>query len=149
MHTSFQSKTLGGCLLPGLKPMVNYPIQCGDLLKLIYFRVLGPIVSFRVPNRQFIVLNSFKSATELLDRRASTYSDRPKIWMYTELAKRYLSVFNIYFDHPHFKVYRTMLKASLGPRAIQSYRTLQTEECRVLLNGLHKDPEQFTAHIRR
>ncbi|KAG2140996.1 cytochrome P450 [Suillus clintonianus] len=109
----------------------------------------GPIFSFRVPNRQFIVLNSLKSATELLDSRATTYSDRPKIWMFTELAKRSLPPFNISFNHPYFKMYRTIFKSSLSPRTIQSYQSLQTEQSRVLLDDLHKNPEQFADHIRR
>ncbi|KAJ8590794.1 cytochrome P450 [Rhizopogon salebrosus TDB-379] len=108
----------------------------------------GPVFSFRVPNRQFILLNTLKAATELLDQRASTYSDRPRIWM-LELAQRYLNPFSIYFNHPHFKVYRTMFKASLSPRTIRDYRLLQTEESRVLLDGLHKTPQHFVAHIRR
>ncbi|KAG0699536.1 cytochrome P450 [Suillus ampliporus] len=109
----------------------------------------GPILSFRVPGRQFIVLNSLKSATELLDSRATTYSDRPRKWMHTELAKRRLTPFNIPFNHPNFKTYRTMFKASLSPRAIQNYQSLQIQESRVLLDGLQKDPDQFAAHIRR
>ncbi|KAG1742796.1 cytochrome P450 [Suillus paluster] len=109
----------------------------------------GPILSFRVPGQQFIVLSSLKTATELLDSRATTYSDRPKLWMQTELAMRKLSAFSISFNHPYFKTYRKMFKASLSPRNIQSYQSLQIEESRVLLDGLHKDPEQFFAHIRR
>ncbi|KAG1742799.1 cytochrome P450 [Suillus paluster] len=109
----------------------------------------GPILSFRVPGQQFIVLSSLKTATELLDSRATTYSDRPRLWMYTELAKRKLTAFNISFNHPYFKTYRRMFKASLSPRNIQSYQSLQIEESRVLLDGLHKDPEQFIAHIKR
>ncbi|KIK35267.1 hypothetical protein CY34DRAFT_812300 [Suillus luteus UH-Slu-Lm8-n1] len=109
----------------------------------------GPIFSFHVPNRQFIVLNSLQSATELLDLRATTYSDRPRVWMYTELARRNLNPFNISFSHPYFKTYRTVLKSSLSPRTIQSYQSLQTEQSRVLLDGLHKHPEHFVNHIRR
>ena len=119
----------------------------GDLLT--YSLILGPVVSFRVPGRHIILLNSVKSATELLDQRASIYSDRPKVWMYTELAQRYLSPFNIYFNHPNFKVYRTVLKGSLSPRIIQNYRSLKTEESRVLVNALHENPDEFVAHIRR
>jgi cytochrome P450 len=153
MHTSFQSKNLGGRISRGLKLMVHSeshtPFHVLVYYLLTYSPILGPVFSFRVPNRQFIVLNSLKSATELLDRRSSAYSDRPKIWMTSELAKRSLSIFNIYSNHPYFKVYRTMLKSGLSPRTIQDYQILQTEECRVLLNGLYTNPEQFTAHIRR
>ncbi|KAG1747611.1 cytochrome P450 [Suillus lakei] len=108
----------------------------------------GPIFSFRAPNQQFIVLSSLKSATELLDSRANTYSDRPIMWMRI-LGGRNLNPFHISFGHPYFKTYRTILKASLNPRTIQSYRSLQTEQSRVLLDGLHKNPAQFADHIGR
>ncbi|KAG2743323.1 cytochrome P450 [Suillus brevipes Sb2] len=108
----------------------------------------GPIFSFRVPSRQFIVLSSLKSATDLLDSRATTYSDRPKLWM-VELAKQNLNVFNISFTHPYFKTYRTVLKNSLSSRTIQTYQSLQTEQSRVLIDSLHKDPNHFAGHITR
>ncbi|KAG1840272.1 cytochrome P450 [Suillus subalutaceus] len=110
--------------------------------------IYGPILSFRVPNRQFIVLSSLKVATELLDVRATTYSDRPKIWM-IELAKRNLNPFNVSFKHPYFKEYRTALKNGLSTRTILNYQSVQADECRVLLNGLHKNPDDFADHIRR
>ncbi|KAG1902565.1 cytochrome P450 [Suillus fuscotomentosus] len=108
----------------------------------------GPIFSFHVPNRQFIVLSSLQSATELLDSRATIYSDRPRVWMQTELAKRNLNPFNISCTHPYFKTYRTTLKASLSSRAIQSYQSLQTEQSHILLGILHKNPEHFIEQIR-
>ncbi|KAG2067299.1 cytochrome P450 [Suillus decipiens] len=126
--------------LPKKEPWVVYAA---------WAEIYGPIFSFRMPNRQFIVLNSLQSATELLDSRATTYSDRPKIWMYTELAKRNLVPFNISFTHPYFKTYRTALKASLSTRTIQNYESLQTEQSRVLLDGLNRNPEHFVDHIKR
>ncbi|KAG1813161.1 cytochrome P450 [Suillus subaureus] len=108
--------------------------------------IYGPIFSFRVPNRQFIVLSSLKAATELFDARATMYSDRPKVWM-LELAKRNLNPFSISYNHPYFKAYRTIFKNSLSTRAIQNYQSVQSEECRVLLDGLHKNPDCFTDHI--
>ncbi|KAG2368438.1 cytochrome P450 [Suillus spraguei] len=117
--------------LPKNEPWVMYPA---------WTEIYGPIFSFRVPNRQFIVLNTLQSATELLDSRATTYSDRPKIWMYTELARRNLLPFHISFTHPYFKTYRTILKASLSARTIQSYQSLQK-------NNLN--PEHFIDHIKR
>ncbi|KAG1868231.1 cytochrome P450 [Suillus subalutaceus] len=108
--------------------------------------IYGPIFSFRVPNRQFIVLSSLKAATELLDARATIYFDRPKMWM-LKLAKRNLNPFSISYNHPYFKAYRTVFKNSLSTRAIQNYQSVQNEECRVLLDGLHKNPDRFADHI--
>jgi cytochrome P450 len=66
-----------------------------------------------------------------------------------ELAKRNLTLFNMSCNHPYFKAYRTILKNSLSTRAIQNYQSVQTEECRVLLDGLHKNPDSFADHIGR
>ncbi|KIK41645.1 hypothetical protein CY34DRAFT_805807 [Suillus luteus UH-Slu-Lm8-n1] len=110
--------------------------------------IYGPIFSFRVPNRQFIVLSSLEAVTELLDARATTYSDRPKVWM-LELAKRHLHPFSISYHHPYFKAYRTAFQNSLSARALRKYQSVQTEECRVLLDALHKNPDRFADHIRR
>lgn len=125
------------------------PKKESRLIYATWAETYGPIFSFRVPNRQFIVLNSLQSATELLDSRATTYSDRPRVWMYTELAKRNMNPFNISFTHPYFKTYRTILKASLSPRTIQSYQSLQTEQSRLLLDGLHNTSEHFADQIKR
>ncbi|KAG1788222.1 cytochrome P450 [Suillus plorans] len=118
------------------------------LMYVTWAETYGPIFSFRVPNRQFIVLNSLQSATELLDSRATTYSDRPRLWMYT-LAKRNMIQFNMPFTHPYFKMYRTALKASLSSHTIQNYQSLQTEQSRILLDDLHKNPKHFAENIRR
>ncbi|KAG2350952.1 cytochrome P450 [Suillus weaverae] len=100
-----------------------------------------PILSFRVHNQQFIVLSSLKTATELLDACATTYSD--------QLAKCNLNPFGISYNHPYFKAYRTLFKNSLSTRAIQNYQSMQSEECRVLLDGLHKNPDRFADHVRK
>ncbi|KAG2363068.1 cytochrome P450 [Suillus spraguei] len=110
--------------------------------------IYGPIFSFRVPNQQYIVLSSMKAATELLDSHATTYSDRPRTRM-VELAKQTLDPFQISFADPYFKMYRTVFKSSLSTRAIQTYQSLQIERSRVLLDRLHKDPEQFVSHMRK
>jgi cytochrome P450 len=142
-----QRTSLGGRMSRGLKSMVHI-VQFSLPAELADLYLIGPIFSFRVPNRQFIVLSSLKAVTELLDARATTYSDRPRVWM-IELAKRSLNPFSISYHHPYFKAYRTAFQNSLSTRALRNYQSVQTEECRVLLDALHKNPDRFTDHIRR
>lgn len=110
--------------------------------------IYGPIFSFRVPNQQYIVLSSMKAATELLHSGATTYSDRPRVRM-VELANQTLSAVYISFANPYFNMYRTVFKNGLSPRAIQNYQSLQVKRSRMLLDRLHKDPEQFASHIKK
>ncbi|KZT01777.1 cytochrome P450 [Laetiporus sulphureus 93-53] len=109
----------------------------------------GPSVYFRVFTRRVLVLNSLKAATDLLESRSTIYSDRPILWMYTELINRKLAVFNISSKNPRFKRYRRILHSSLNPRAAQSFRALQVKETHTLLRGLAASPQDFMYHIRR
>lgn len=96
-----------------------------------------------------LVLNTLKVALDLLESRASLYSDRPMAWMYKELVGRKLAVFNISVKHPRFKIYRKLLQSGLNQRATRTYRAIQEEETKILLRGLARSPEQFVSHIRR
>jgi hypothetical protein len=41
--------------------------------------VTGPVISFRVFQKRYVVLNSPKAVVDLLENRSSIYSDRPKV----------------------------------------------------------------------
>lgn len=51
----------------------------------------GPVVWLRIPGQNFLILNSFESARELLEKRGSNYVDRPKWVMAGELMGRFAS----------------------------------------------------------
>ncbi|KAK0191577.1 cytochrome P450 [Armillaria mellea] len=82
------------------------------------------IIHYRFFGRHFIVLNSVETALELLEHRSNTYSDRPVVWMYNELAGRGMSVFT-------------------------AYRGIMERELRILLDGLLNTPESHAKHLRR
>ncbi|KAI0056009.1 hypothetical protein BV25DRAFT_1778561, partial [Artomyces pyxidatus] len=45
----------------------------------------GEIMYLRVPGMSIIVLNSLRVAADLLDRRATIYSDRPRLILTSEI----------------------------------------------------------------
>ncbi|KZV87617.1 cytochrome P450 [Exidia glandulosa HHB12029] len=55
-------------------------------------KIYGPIVYFRVPGRQFIVLNELEDAVALFEKRGNLYSDRPHMHMAHELANRKVTI---------------------------------------------------------
>ncbi|KDR77596.1 hypothetical protein GALMADRAFT_245744 [Galerina marginata CBS 339.88] len=112
-------------------------------------KLYGPIIYFRVMNKETIVLNSGKVALDLLESRSAIYSDRPVSWMEGELAGRKRSVFRTSLLDPRFKMFRRLLQNGLNARASESYRPIQTTETQTLLQGLANSPEDFSAHIRR
>ncbi|KAF8915153.1 cytochrome P450 [Mucidula mucida] len=109
----------------------------------------GPVVHLRTFGKSTIILNTAQAVQDLMEARATIYSDRPKSWMYGELCGRKLNVFWLPYDSPRFKVYRRLLHFGLSPRATQSYRSIMEYETRTLLQNLKKNPESFISHLRR
>ena len=112
-------------------------------------RNTGPIVYIRTLNKETIFLNTPKAVLDLMESRASIYSDRPKAWMTGELAGRKLSIFRTSSADPRFRVLRRLLQDGLNPRATKNYRNIQMKEAQVLLRALATCPDDFLAHIRR
>ncbi|KAJ7859589.1 cytochrome P450 [Mycena leptocephala] len=107
----------------------------------------GPIVTLRTFHRTHIILNSGKTAADLLDSRSSIYSDRPMDWMAT-LAGRQLSIFQLSSLNPYFPKYRKMFHSGLNRRTIQKYRPTQEHRLKVLLTGLAENPDNFITSIK-
>jgi len=107
----------------------------------------GPVVTLRTFHKTEIILNSARSALDLLDARSVVYSDRPVSWMSGRIIAR-STMFQLSSMDARFPQYRRMLLAGLNRRATQRYRAAQEQQLTVLLRGLAKDPEAFLALIQ-
>ena len=107
------------------------------------------MISFRILTKRTIVLNTYKVASELLDGRASNYSERLRFTMFQELVGRGLAVFQINAQHPRFKTYRKLLHNGLSARKVTNYYDLQVRERDILLKNLRDTSDNFPAHFRR
>ncbi|KAF8180009.1 hypothetical protein K438DRAFT_1207141 [Mycena galopus ATCC 62051] len=47
-----------------------------------WFKTYGPVMHLNVLGRSLIILDSHEAAVDLLDKRGSIYSDRPKFTLY-------------------------------------------------------------------
>lgn len=99
--------------------------------------------------RQFLVLSSVQAVTDLLEKRASIYSDRPRKYVWDEIVGRKHSVFNISSRSERFRKYRWMMGSGLNSKAIQEYTQFFERENQVMLQALHKDPGNFAKLLRR
>jgi cytochrome P450 len=105
-------------------------------------------VYIQVFNQRTLFLNSTKVAADLLDSRASIYSERQVSWMMC-LAGRGISIFRTSLSNPRFKTLRRLIQDGLNPRAAKSYRPIQLQENAVFMRALVDSPSDFRAHIRR
>ncbi|TFK33998.1 cytochrome P450 [Crucibulum laeve] len=127
--------------LPKSEPWKTYE-QWSEVFK-------SPLIYIRIFQRHILILNSYKSVTDLLETRSAIYSDRPTSWMHKELVGRKFAVFNVSSSHPRFRVYRKLLHSGLNARAIEVYNALMEEETGVLLENLGREPARFLAHLRQ
>ena len=146
--------------IPGIQSWLTYAkwshkygkeisIPCYNAFTYICHRSAGSILSFRIYNKRFIVLNSAEDIVNLLDKRASIYSDRPMSWMMMKLCRREMTVFNISSLNERHKQYRKIIMSELNGRSVQSYWPILESEGYTLLNDIQKNPKEFEAHIRR
>ncbi|EIN11999.1 cytochrome P450 [Punctularia strigosozonata HHB-11173 SS5] len=132
-------------------PLVGNLFQLSDD---IWFRfaewkeAYGPIVYLNVAGQSVVVLNDHKTAADLLDRRASIYSDRPR----NIVASQILSGGLMIVFTPFNDVWKRMRRAAhegLGKRTVPTFRVLQRKEALHLAFDLLTDPARWDQHTQR
>jgi cytochrome P450 len=101
-----------------------------------------------VYNHRIIVLNNATAIRDLLEQRATIYSDRPKSWMFHEICDRKNAVFNISSLDDRHKQYRKLIHTGLSARGTQEYWPLLQSEASKLLDGLFSSPDKYQKHFR-
>ncbi|KAG1737603.1 cytochrome P450 [Suillus lakei] len=108
----------------------------------------GAISHVEVLGQHIIVLNSVKSAMDMLDKKGTVYSDRPVLPMGSELVgwKDSLGLLP-YGDR--FRQYRKNIHRIMGNRAaLDVYHPVEEIETRRFLKRVLEKPEQLQTHIR-
>ncbi|KAJ3804352.1 cytochrome P450 [Lentinula aff. lateritia] len=105
------------------------------------------MISFHVLGRRIVVLNSAATATDLLTKRSTIYSDRPYPMMAGVLMKREKSMFYISYND-RFRTYRTLFHRSFNAQAAQSYWPLLEREAKLVAFKILQKPVDLFAHLR-
>ncbi|KAG2152857.1 cytochrome P450 [Suillus clintonianus] len=95
-----------------------------------------------------MVLNSVKSAMDMLDKKSSIYSDRPVLPMAGELVGwKHILGLSPYGER--FRRYRKNFHRAIGSRAaMDSYNPIEEIETRRFLKRVFTKPDQLQDHIR-
>ncbi|KAI0066611.1 cytochrome P450 [Artomyces pyxidatus] len=108
-------------------------------------RKYGEIVYAHVLGKTIIVVSSTKAIRELLEKRATNYSDRPVVPFFEIMEFGGLVVMDRY--SPHWRLRRKMLDRTLRPNCILRYRDTIKMKVHDLLKQLLADPEEFREHL--
>ncbi|KAI0700497.1 cytochrome P450 [Cerioporus squamosus] len=110
--------------------------------------VYGPIVYLNLAGQDVIVLNTLQAAADLLDRKASIYSSRPRFEVACNmLTEGMFFVFQEYGDR-----WRRMRRAAhegLHTGVVKDYYPIQTIEAAILLKAMVRASYDWDKHMRR
>ncbi|KAG8782528.1 hypothetical protein FRC12_020695 [Ceratobasidium sp. 428] len=105
----------------------------------------GGLISVRTFHKYMFVISDPNLATELLEKRATNYSDREVSPMMKLVGWDRDVLFLSY--GPLLKRYRTMLQRALNSRVSQDYIPLQQNEAQKFMRRLVETPDDFMAHV--
>ncbi|KAK7449184.1 hypothetical protein VKT23_013330 [Stygiomarasmius scandens] len=108
----------------------------------------GDYIFLNAGGQPLLVVSSSKVAGDLLDRRATIYSDRPKNIVANDMMTGGLLItFTHYND-----IWRRLRKAAhegLNKAVAHRYHQTQTNEAVILTHGVLSEPTKFDDHLRR
>lgn len=94
-----------------------------------------------------IILNSLQAANDLMDKRGTIYSDRPRFHFMEESGWRDSVAFSS--TGPIFRKHRKAFQSSFSPTAIVRYREKQEDLARKLVGQIIERPEQWRLLLTR
>ncbi|EIM82220.1 cytochrome P450 [Stereum hirsutum FP-91666 SS1] len=108
----------------------------------------GDIIYLNIVGQPIVVINSAKIAADLLDRRASIYSDRPPSYVASELLSGGLALGLSRYNDVWRKLRRAGMEG-LSKSFVANYHSKQTIEAMYLAHDILLDPLRWDAHCRR
>ncbi|KAH9952447.1 cytochrome P450 [Russula dissimulans] len=108
-------------------------------------RKYGDIVSVKILGQVIVILNSPKTAKDLLEKRGNIYSDRHLMPFYQMMEWEWFHPTTPYGDY--WREGRKLLDRSLRASAVVQYRPMQLAKTHDLLYQLLSDPESFHHQI--
>ncbi|KAF8999598.1 cytochrome P450 [Cyathus striatus] len=110
----------------------------------------GDTICFYLGRTPSIVLNSVKTATDLLEKRGSIYSSRPRNIIGSEIYSGGMRGVGMQYGQ-RWRNWRSLMHAGMSIEASNTYKTLQDIESRILLREILgcKDSTEYYNSIRR
>ncbi|KAJ6585681.1 cytochrome P450 [Mycena capillaripes] len=117
-------------------------------LKFTSWKTYGSVVYLDIAGQPIIVLNNAKAAVDLLDRRASLYSDRPQNIVASELMAGAL-LFSLGRYGDTWRRMRRAAQEGLQKSFAHKFHAIQLKEAILLTHSLLVNPTSWDGHLRR
>ncbi|KAF7352074.1 O-methylsterigmatocystin oxidoreductase [Mycena venus] len=111
-------------------------------------KIYGPVMHLKVLGRSMVILDTYQAAVDLLDKKGSIYSDRPKFTLY-ELVGWKPSISFLQYGK-QFHTQRQMHQTYLSRHKVEDFKPMQIQEARTLVrNLLESTPERYEKFLSR
>ena len=112
------------------------------------FIFLGEISSISILGTRYVVLNSFKAISEILEKQSIKCSGRPYLTMASDLVGFNKGMLFINYDD-RSRQYRKLFSRLFGSRSSTAvFNPIEEEETRGFLRNVLQKPEDLVDHIR-
>ncbi|KAI0718536.1 CyP450 monooxygenase [Cerioporus squamosus] len=148
----FLRRRRGLPLPPGPKPLPilgNFLDLPRKLLASEYYKLherYGDLVHLNVLGQSMVLIGTYETARELMEKRSSNYSNRPQSIMKTLIGGDWALVFDQYDSQ--WRQRRRAFHRHFGPKSINQYEGIQEDSARRLLQDLLTKSGSFDDHLR-
>ncbi|KAK0469622.1 cytochrome P450 [Desarmillaria tabescens] len=132
--------------LPLIGNLWDVPVEYPWLTYTQWASTYGDVFYLDTPGSPTVVINSAQAAADLFEKRSGNYSDRPDFTMLKLVGWGHNMAFMRYSDW--WRMHRRMFHQYFQPRAVPAYYAVQMKATSVLLQQLHKSPDEFVHHVR-
>ncbi|KZT03202.1 cytochrome P450 [Laetiporus sulphureus 93-53] len=140
----------GPARLPLLGNAHRVPSQYQYYTFTTWARKYGEIVYARFFHQNVVILNTLRVAQELMEKRGTIYSDRPRFVILAELVRIFHPNYSLMPYGDEWRRQRKWAQTTVQARStLESYRPLQQREVRSMLSDLIQAPENFAEHISK
>ncbi|KAJ7476784.1 cytochrome P450 [Mycena latifolia] len=135
---------------PGL-PLVGNLLQLTDDSWNLFTKwkaAYGPIVHINLGGQEVVILNTFESAAELLEKISAIYSDRPSFLVARGILTEGLFITFVGYE----TLWRRMRRATqqtFRKDGVKAFWNIHQAEAAVLAKGLIESPAEWDSHFQR
>ena len=113
------------------------------------FTRTGEVTYLNILGQETIILNSYKAAVDMFDKKSSTYSNRPIFMMCGEIAGWNKTLALVQYG-PRFRAFRKYMSKAMGTRAsVEKFAPLQEKETAKFVAKIMADPDSLAQQIQK
>ncbi|KAF7342919.1 O-methylsterigmatocystin oxidoreductase [Mycena sanguinolenta] len=127
---------------PFIGHLLRMPSTDSALVFHQWAKTYGPVMHLKILGRSMIILDSYQTALDLLDKRGVIYSDRPKFTLF-ELLGWTPDLGLLSYGTKAQSIQRQMHQSYLSRHKIADFKPMQTQEARTLVQNLLESPPKL------